>query len=109
MAVSELLVQSVGDVVRVFPAWPKDLNARFQSLRAQGGFLVSAEQRDGKTVEVAITSTVGGRLRLLSPWPAIQVGRGSEEPVVVTPDPSGVVQMDTLAGERLIFRPSTVR
>ena len=66
--VSELLLQSVGDMIRVFPAWPKDKDARFTNLRAQGGFLVSAEQKAGKVVKLEITSTVGGKLRLLNPW-----------------------------------------
>jgi alpha-L-fucosidase 2 len=65
---AELLLQSVGDVIRVFPAWPKDKDAAFTNLRAQGGFLVTAEQKAGKVVKLEITSTVGGRLRLLSPW-----------------------------------------
>jgi hypothetical protein len=37
MCVSELLLQSVGDVIRVFPAWPADKSARFADLRAQSG------------------------------------------------------------------------
>lgn len=65
---SELLLQSVGDVIRVFPAWPKDQDAAFVRLRAQGGFLVSAEQKGGKIVSVEIESTVGGRLRFVDPW-----------------------------------------
>jgi hypothetical protein len=66
--VSEMLMQSVGDIIRVFPAWPKDKNASITDLRAQGGFLVSAEQKDGKVVKLAIKSTVGGKLRILNPW-----------------------------------------
>jgi len=66
--ISEFLVQSVDNVIRVFPCWPKEKDASFTSLRAQGGFLVSAEQKAGKVVRLEITSTVGGRLRLLSPW-----------------------------------------
>ena len=66
--VSELLLQSVGDIIRVFPAWPKEHDAKFANLRAQGGFLVSAEQKAGKVAKLHITSTVGGRLRLLNPW-----------------------------------------
>jgi len=66
--ISEYLVQSVGDIIRVFPCWPKDKNASFTDLRAQGGFLVTAEQKDGKIVKLEITSTVGGKLRLLNPW-----------------------------------------
>lgn len=64
----ELLLQSVGDIIRVFPAWPKDQDAAFSTLRTQGGFLVSAEQKAGKVVSVEIKSTVGGKLRILSPW-----------------------------------------
>jgi hypothetical protein len=66
--VTEFLMQSVGDIIRVFPCWPKEQDARFANLRAQGGFLVSAEQKDGKVTKLEITSTVGGTLRLLNPW-----------------------------------------
>ena len=66
--VTEFLMQSVGDIIRVFPCWPKEQNAKFTNLRAQGGFLVSAEQKDGKVTKLEITSTVGGTLRVLNPW-----------------------------------------
>ena len=107
MAVSELLVQSVGDVIRVFPAWPKDRDARFYSLRAQGGFLVSAEQKDGQTVAVEITSTVGGELRLLSPWAKPRVRRGDGESITPAADERGIVRVDTSPGERLVLQPAT--
>ena len=67
MAIGELLLQSVEDVIRVFPAWPKDEDAAFVNLRAQGGFLVSSEQKGGKVVKLEVTSTVSGTLRLLNP------------------------------------------
>jgi alpha-L-fucosidase 2 len=66
--VAELLLQSVSDIIRVFPCWPKEKDAGFSKLRAQGGFLVTAEQKAGKIVKLEITSTVGGKLRLLNPW-----------------------------------------
>ncbi len=66
--VAEFLMQSVGDVIRVFPCWPKEQDARFSNLRAQGGFLVSAEQKGGNVAKLEIISTVGGPLRLLNPW-----------------------------------------
>jgi hypothetical protein len=65
--VNEFLLQSVGDIIRVFPAWPKDKDAKFADLRAQGGFRVSAEQKNGEIVKLEIVSTVGGKLRLLDP------------------------------------------
>ena len=49
-AVHEMLLQSWGDTLRVFPAVPaawKD--AAFHDLRAEGAFLVSAVRREGRT------------------------------------------------------------
>jgi hypothetical protein len=46
--ISEFLLQSVDNIIRVFPCWPKEKDAKFTHLRAQGGFLVSAEQKAGK-------------------------------------------------------------
>ena len=66
--ISEFLLQSVDNTIRVFPCWPKEKDAKFTHLRAQGGFLVSAEQKAGKIVKLEITSTVGGKLRVLHPW-----------------------------------------
>ncbi len=106
MCVSELLLQSVGDVIRVFPAWPADRDAQFRDLRTQGGFLVSARHEDGKTTALTVTSTVGGPLRLLSPWPAVRVVRpGSGQPAALTPDKQGIVRLDTRPGEQFVFEP----
>jgi len=74
----EMLLQSVGDIIRVFPAWPKDKDAAFADLRAQGGFLVTAEQKGGKVLRLEIRSTVGGKLRLLSPWDGTIIERNTK-------------------------------
>lgn len=66
--ISEFLLQSVDNIIRVFPSWPKEKDAHFANLRAQGGFLVSAEQKSGSVARLSITSTVGGKLRLINPW-----------------------------------------
>jgi len=68
-AVQEMLLQSHSGVVRVFPAVPaawKD--ARFDSLRTQGAFLVSAKMKAGRIVEVQVMSEKGGRLKLANPF-----------------------------------------
>jgi len=96
--VAEFLMQSVDDVIRLFPAWPKEHDAEFANLRAQGGFLVSAEQKGGEVVKLEIESTVGGKLRLLSPWPAVSAnGR------TLTPDARGIVTLDTQPDEVFAF------
>jgi hypothetical protein len=36
------------DVMRVFPAWPKTVDARFANLREFGAFLVTSELKSGE-------------------------------------------------------------
>ena len=96
--VSEMLMQSVGGIVRVFPAWPKDKDAKFSRLRGQGGFLVSAEQKGGEVVGLEITSTVGGTLRLVSPWEGIEANGKA-----LAADERGIVRVETGAGDVLTF------
>ncbi len=68
-AVHEMLLQSWGGKIKIFPAVPvKWRDVSFSQLRAGGGFLVSAEKKGGKTVTVAITSTVDQQLRLVNPF-----------------------------------------
>ena len=68
--VTELLLQSVGGAIRIFPAWPASADARFRTLLAEGGFEVSAEQIGGTIASVKIHATIGGVVKLLSPWKA---------------------------------------
>jgi len=103
MVISELLLQSVGDIIRVFPVWPKDRDAAFCRLRAQGGFIVSARQTNGRVTQLDITSTVGGRLRLLSPWPTIVAHYHDGTSRRLTPDALGVVEISTTPGRRIAF------
>jgi alpha-L-fucosidase 2 len=68
-AIHEMLLQSWGGRVRVFPAVSmKWADVSFCDLRAQGGLKVSAERRRGKTVRVTITATVDQPLRLIDPF-----------------------------------------
>lgn len=67
-AVNDMLLQSHGGLLRVFPAmpaaWP---DARFENLRAEGAFLVSGEWRGGRAVRVEIKSLAGEPCRLRVP------------------------------------------
>ena len=104
LAINELLLQSVADVVRVFPAWPLDKPAHFRRLRAQGGFLISAACEHGKVGPVRVESTAGGRLRLLSPWPAIEVVGPEGGTRSLTPNGEGIVELETQSGQTFEFR-----
>lgn len=75
--INECLLQSHDGVLRFFPNWPGDQDARFTSLRAVGAFLVSATFRDGTVAEVEVLSEKGGTLQFISPWAAGTARRDS--------------------------------
>lgn len=67
--IHELLLQSHKGYLEIFPAvtsnW-KDVS--FNTLRAEGAFLVSAKKENGVITEVKITSEKGGQLNLRLPF-----------------------------------------
>lgn len=73
-AVHEMLLQSWGGKLRVFPALPdRWAGASFNDLRAEGGFKVSAKRKGGRTVRVKIAATVDGELVLRDPFDGAKV------------------------------------
>jgi hypothetical protein len=93
---------NVQNKIRVFPCWPSDKDAKSTRLQTQGGFLVSAEQENGKVVSLVIGSTAGGKLSLHSPWPTIKMKRRSRVQAL-TANSRGIVQIDTPAKETMAF------
>jgi alpha-L-fucosidase 2 len=86
----EMLLQSHGGTIRVFPAIPdtwKDVS--FTTLRAEGAFLVSAQRINGNTKSVEIVSEKGGRCRLISPFSGktLTLDLKPGEKTVLTQDP----------------------
>lgn len=68
-AVHEMLLQSWGNRIRIFPAIPDDwMDVSFSNLRAEGGYIVSARRKEGQTTYVEITSTVDQYLKLKDPF-----------------------------------------
>lgn len=62
--INEMLLQSQGGVIRIFPAWDENLgDASFGSLRTAGAFLVSSEMRAGKPAYAIIKSLCGNKCR----------------------------------------------
>jgi hypothetical protein len=61
LGITEMLMQSQGGTIRLFPFWPKDKSAAFQNLRARGSFLVSAEYTPGTGLRSTIHSLKGNR------------------------------------------------
>ena len=93
LAINEMMLQSYDGVIRLFPAWPVDQDARFGTLRAVGAFLVSAEIKSGVTGGVIILSERGRDCTIVNPWPGkpVRLARKGK--------PS-----ETLGGERFTFK-----
>jgi alpha-L-fucosidase 2 len=67
VSVHDMLLQSWGDTIRIFPAIPnKWEDVSFAGLRAQGAFIVSAERRHGALALVRIKSLAGAPCRVRS-------------------------------------------
>jgi len=77
-------------ILHLFPAWPKEWNARF-SLLARGAFQVSASMQKGQIEFVEIASHAGAECRLRNPFGA---------PVVLSRDGK---KAETLRGDLLRF------
>ena len=54
IGVQEMLLQTVGDSILLFPAWPEDWNVHFR-LHAPKGTVVEVEYRDGKVIDCQVT------------------------------------------------------
>ena len=68
-AVHEMLLQSWGNLIRIFPAIPEEWkDVSFNQLRAEGGFIVSAQRKSGITDHVTITATVDQPLHIRNPF-----------------------------------------
>ena len=63
-----MLMQSYEGIIRLFPTWPLQKNAKFHHLRAYGAFLVSSELKEEQVEYVKILSEKGRDLKIVNPW-----------------------------------------
>jgi hypothetical protein len=64
LGITEMLLQSQSESIRLFPFWPEGKAAAFRDLRARGAFLISAERAPGTKLRATIHSLHGNRCRL---------------------------------------------
>jgi alpha-L-fucosidase 2 len=102
--INEMLCMSHNGVLRLFPVWPKDKDARFATLRARGAFLVSAELKDGVVRHVEIHSEKGRACTLINPWPgrSVTVTRSNGKTETIS---GGRLAIHTQTGENLLILP----
>jgi len=109
VGVNEMLLQSHEGVIRLFPVWPRERPARFETLRAAGAFLVSAELRGGAVQPVTVESEKGCDCTVQNPWPGEQpavfeLNDGAEAAVEVDAA-GGRFTFKTRTGGRYVVRP----
>ncbi|RCG28625.1 hypothetical protein DQ384_23045 [Sphaerisporangium album] len=106
-AVNDVLLQSDGGVMRLYPVWPAGRNASFVKLRAKNGFLVSSARVGGTVSYVDITSDAGRTASVGNPWPgrAVVVTRAGGGTVGHTVA-NDVVTFPTQAGATYTITPS---
>ncbi len=101
-AVHEMLLQSWGGTIRVFPATPaswRDLS--FAGLRGEGGYRISARRSGGRTSEIRVEASRNGTLRVRDPFGA--TGRWTSSGRRVSPGRTGdVLEFSVRAGQTLI-------
>jgi hypothetical protein len=54
IALQEMLLQTAGDSIILFPAWPKDHDVHFK-LHAPGNTIVEAEMKNGKVIKLEVS------------------------------------------------------
>ncbi len=89
----DMLLQSWGDKIRVFPACPQSWpDVSFHGLRAEGAFLVSAVRQGGRTKFIRVKSLAGETCRVASDLPVPPRVLGLAPSSVRVSD--GVVELD---------------
>ncbi len=102
--INEMLCMSTRQVLRLFAVWPKDKDARFWDLRAEGAFLVSSELKAGQVQFVKIHSEKGRDCTLVNPWPGKDIDVYRDGKKVETLKGDRVV-MKTKAGDTVVLGP----
>jgi len=92
----EMMLQSWDGALRIFPAWPRDLDASFKTLRAEGAFLVSASWSKGEVTALEIQSEAGETCRVYVPWAGgVRVLDEGGRAIEVTRDAYGRASFET--------------
>ena len=88
--INEMLCMGHQGIVRLFPVWPKSMDASFHQIRVEGAFLVSSTLKNGAVGNVTMISEKGRDLTMLNPWE----GKGIR---IKTPDGATIkAQGDTI-------------
>ena len=97
-AVSEMLLQSHGYIIRLLPALPEKWSeGQFRGLKARGAFVVDAQWSDAKLTQTRITSLKGREcvLQKGTPWQDCEVRCEGKLVLVTQESPNGLIRFET--------------
>ncbi|WP_460339692.1 glycosyl hydrolase family 95 catalytic domain-containing protein [Actinoallomurus acanthiterrae] len=106
----DMLLQSWGGTLRVFPAIPSGwTDVAMQDLRAEGAFLVTAVRRAGRTAFISIRSLAGEPLRLIpggmtGPYEVLRNGKAAK-----WHESGGVLEIELHKGDEALIYPAGTR
>jgi alpha-L-fucosidase 2 len=96
--INECLMQSYNGILRFFPNWSTEKYTEFSTLRAVGGFLVSAAADLGDILWIDIFSEAGSCLQIYSPWEnGVRCIHSRGEEMLQ----GNIITVDTLKGEHI--------
>jgi len=93
------------DVMRLFPAWPKTVDARFANLRQFGAFLVASALKGGEVQYVTLHSEKGRPCTMVNPWTgrSVALRRNGKSAETLSGER---FTMETAVGETLSLTPA---
>jgi hypothetical protein len=103
-AIQEIVLQSWGGKIRIFPAVPDGWkDASLASMRAEGAFLVDAVRSGGKTTLIRLTSLAGRPCRIVTDM----TGPTPTDPAVhLQPQPDGSLLVPIKKGQTITLLPA---
>ena len=103
-AVHEMLIQSHGSEIVLFPAVPEQWqDVSFENLRCEGAFLVSAEMRQGEVEEVTVLAEKGGVFKLENPF-GERAYRITGADISQQESASAIIELPMEAGQKIRIR-----
>ncbi|WP_028563259.1 glycosyl hydrolase family 95 catalytic domain-containing protein [Paenibacillus pinihumi] len=102
--INECLMQSYNGIIRLFPNWPLHQRAEFSTLRAVGGFLISASAGEGTVSWVEVQSEAGEPLSVYNPWGDVVTCIREQGSLSLS---GSILTIDTVQGETLRLEPAS--
>ncbi len=103
-AMQEMMLQSWGGRLRVFPAVPAEWpDVQFHQLRCEGGFLVSARREQGKTKWILVKAESGGKVEVQT---QLENARWTSSKGVNVTNKEGIFTIETAPDDWVLFWPA---